>query len=155
MFTYAIRKHLGLLMAAVFTLACATAFAADDAASAADAASRNIDSKLRNTADDLNRELERATNQIHEAQRLGTSDSATNRYGSAADVDREIGGSVDKANAELRHAARRDDYTFQRRELENTRSHYYPNSKEYNQFTEQIRSLDRQFSTTENSDPVR
>ena len=141
-----IKKTVGLALAALCSMTLATAGIAADSASAASEASRRVDQELQRTSDVLTRELDQATNQIHEAERLGTTRDVTNRFGSGPEIDREIGRTVDEANAELRRAADRDEYTFKRRQLENTRSLYYPNSKEYNQFTTQIEKLDNDFA---------
>lgn len=120
-------------------------FGASDAAKA----SRNIDQSLQRTASEFNDELNRSTNQFHEAQRLGTSPDVRNRFGTASSIDNEISRTADKANAELRDAATRDDYTFRRRELENTRNLTYPGTPEYNSLTNDIEKLDRDFVNQE------
>lgn len=128
-----------------FLLAALLAVSVAGAGMAADAVDE-IDTELQDTAGQLNRELDQATRQIHESERLGTPSSVANQYGSASSIDQEISRTVDTANEELRRAKIRDDYTEKRRELETTRSLYYPNSKEYNQFTEQIQKLDNDFA---------
>lgn len=146
MFARKIKTALGLAAFFCLGLSFAGTCLAADAASAAADVSNKVDQDLQRTAGDLTRELDQATNQIHESQRLGTPTTTPNRYGDSASIDREIGTSTDEANAELRRAAQRDDYTFQRRELENTRSLYYPNSADYNRISDQINRLDQNFS---------
>ncbi len=67
---------------------------------------RSIDQEFNRTSAELNQELDRATNQIHEAERNNQSSSVANRYGSAADIDRQIQRTVDDANDELNRATR-------------------------------------------------
>lgn len=64
-----------------------------------------IDRELQKTADELNRELDQATRQIHEAERLGQPSSVANRYGNAADIDRQFAATDVRANDELNRAA--------------------------------------------------
>jgi hypothetical protein len=174
MYSFRIKKTVTFVAAAAFVLALGVVSAAEsttasDRASArsdattvphtgavsnsivsdAATASRNIDQSLQRTANVFNDELNRSNNQFHEAQRLGTSSDVSNRFGTASEIDAEINRTADRANAELRDATVRDDYTFQRRELENTRSLTYPGTPEYNQLTNDIEKFDRDFGNRE------
>lgn len=133
------RWSLALTMACALTIA-GRAWAAD--------AVTEIDDELTRTAAELSGELDQATKQIHEAERLGTPSSTPNVYGSAGEIDSQIAGTVDVANEELRRAKLRDDYTEKRRELETTRSLYYPGTKEYVDLTNQIQALDDAFTAS-------
>lgn len=144
-------KFLGFAAALVMTLSGAT-FALDAYEAARDAAqveSGRIDNTLQNIANHLNSELDQVTNQEHEAQRLGQSTDVANRFGTGTAIDREIQSTADEANRMLGFAKERDDYTMQRRELQNNQSIYYPGSPQYQAFDERIRELDRQFANNQ------
>lgn len=132
MSSYISRKIAGLALLAMFALAAAEAEA-------------DIDRQLDRSAAELTRELGQADRQFHESQRLGQSPTVTNQYGNATDIERQIDATVDEANAELARTVPIMDYDAKRRELETTRSLYYPNSDGYNQLTKQIEQLDRDY----------
>lgn len=145
------KKFLGFAMALVLTLSGA-AMALDAYEAARDAAqveSGRIDNTLQNIANHLNTELDQSIRQEHEAQRLGQSTDVANQYGSGTAIDRQIQSTADEANRMLAAAKERDDYTMQRRELQNNQSLYYPGSPQYLSFDERIRELDRQFANTQ------
>lgn len=148
MFSITMKKSLALVMSAMIALSVA-AVAAETAAGAAARASDEIDRELDSSAGQLTRELDQATKQIHESERLGQPSSVPNTYGSAAGIDSEIDKTAAEANAELRRSFNRDNYALQRRELESTRSLYYPGSADYDRFTAQIEKLDRDFANSE------
>ena len=62
-------------------------------------------------------------------------------------IDSELQSTADIVNKELAEAQKRDDYTEQRRELMTTRSLYYPNTPQYDEFSRKIEQLDRDFSS--------
>lgn len=142
------RKSLGFALSALFAFALAGFTFAADSTPAQDAldASRKIDQDLQATADQFNRELDQSFNQYKESARLGTTPDTANRFGTQGQIDQDISKTVDQANSELAIAQKRDDYTEQRRELETTRSLYYPGSKEYQGFSDQINKLDSDFA---------
>jgi hypothetical protein len=148
MLSSTMKKSLGFVLSTLVALTVAGASFAADSTPAQDAldASRKIDRDLQATANQFNRELNQSYNQFQEANRLGTSPNTANRFGTQSGIDKEISSTVDRANDELRTAQKRDDYTERRRELETTRSLYYPGSKEYDHFSDQINKLDRDFS---------
>lgn len=147
MFSSLSKKSVAFAMLTLFALSAGIAAAADT--SAADAAlerARRIDQDLQISADQFNRELNQATKQIHESQKLGTPTTTRNMYGSSTDIEREIDSTVDKANAELRRAANHDNYHETRRLMERNRSLYYPGSNGYKSYSEQIEKLDRDYA---------
>ena len=148
------KKFLGSAMALVLTLSGAVVAldAYEAARDAAQVESGRIDNTLQNIANHLNSELDQTTRQEHEAQRLGQSVDVANRYGSGPAIDRQIQSTADEANRMLARAQERDDYTMQRREMQNNQSLYAPGTSQYRSFDERIRELDRQFANTQSEE---
>ncbi len=137
---FRITKPIGLALAFLFTLS-APLFAADSyqnqaAANAAMEASRRIDQDIGNTVDQLNQELR---DQFAATQQGRSTDA----------VEQRLSDSIDQVNEQLAAAQQRDRYTFNRRHLENTQSIYYPGSRYYEAFNDQIRELDQDFVRSE------
>lgn len=144
---FTMKKRVGMIAAAMAAMAMGVGFAADGAT--APDISDQIDKRLQKEASDFTREIRESTDQYREAQRLGVSPQVRNAYGVSDEIDSEFTNTASRANKDLEQAMERDEYTFQKRQLENTRSLYYPGSDDYNRFTNQIQELENKFADQE------
>ncbi len=136
--------------AAVFALTLTgAAFAVDftnDFENSAREASNQIDRNLQQSARELTTDLQRVNEQQRAANRLGVADSTSGRTGATAMAEQSLNQTINQANRDLYTAADRDNYTFKRRQLENTQLLYAPGTRQYNDINNQIAQLDRDFA---------
>ncbi len=161
------------LAALIAVLALAGSGWAVDVGQMAKDASEKIDEALTDTANEFNREfkqnIDNVNRQYNEQQGLESQqpgrlpqlnqpqgnirsgnmnyldDPGFGQQTGIADLDRQIGDTVNQANRELNAAGKRDDYTMSRRELETTRNLTFPGTPEYEALSEQIHRLDQDF----------
>ncbi len=125
--------------AAVFALTLTgAAFAVDftNVENSAREASNQIDRNLQQSARDLTNDLRQVNIEEHQAGRTGAS----------AQAEQALNQTINQANRDLYTAADRDNYTFKRRQLENTQLLYAPGTRQYNDINNQIAQLDRDFA---------
>ncbi|MCD7897797.1 MAG: hypothetical protein LUG50_14160, partial [Planctomycetaceae bacterium] len=139
---------IGKAFATVAKSACAALFAltvtgsafavdvANDYENRAREASNQIDQNLQQSARDLTTDLRRVNQEEHQVGRTSATPQA----------EQALNQSINQANRELYNAADRDNYTFKRRQLENTQLLYAPGTRQYNDINNQIAQLDRDFA---------
>ena len=135
-----------VFLSILFALAIAGAGVAADSATEASRASQGIESALDQDATDLTTQLDEVNQEMWMTRMDGTAGNASD-----SQIASQLDKSIDKANADLARAAKRDEYTYQRRNLENTRSLYYPGTPEYNRFTQEMEKLDQEFAASESN----